>query len=107
MAASRQSEYEASSLAHRIAESQRPGVKTRLFELEAYPADFLRFDGVAEITPIEAGDAVGKVWDREKVEELLGETAGLKLERTPEREPQFESMPGSQPFCDEQSLPVT
>jgi hypothetical protein len=69
------SEYEASCLAHRIAESQRPGVKTRLLELEVYPPDFLRFDGVAEITPIHSGDAGGKVWDREKIEEVLGKAA--------------------------------
>jgi hypothetical protein len=33
-------EYEAETMAVRVAESQRPGVKTRLFELEVYPADF-------------------------------------------------------------------
>jgi hypothetical protein len=66
------SEFEASNLVHRIAESQRPGVKTRLFELEVYPADFLRFDGVAEISSIRSGDVGGKVWDREKIEEVLG-----------------------------------
>ncbi len=69
------SEFEASSLAQRIAESQKPGVKTRLFELEVYPADFLRFDGVVEINPIDSGEAGGKAWGREKIEEVLGGAA--------------------------------
>ena len=45
---------------------------TRLFELEVYPADLMRFDGVAEITPIDPDRAGGSVLDREKIEDLLG-----------------------------------
>jgi hypothetical protein len=68
------SEYEAASLVQRISECEKAGVKS-VFELEMYPGDFLRFRGVAEITPIDSGDAVGKVWNPDKIEELLGKSA--------------------------------
>ena len=38
-----------------------------------YPADFLMVEGVGEITAVEPGEAGEKVWDREKIEELLEE----------------------------------
>jgi hypothetical protein len=69
-----ESEYEAGVLAQRISECQKAGVKS-VFELEVYPADFLRFDGIAEIRSIDSGDAGGKVWNREGIEELLGQSA--------------------------------
>ena len=67
-------EYEAATLAQRIAESQTAGVKSTAFELDAYPADFLRFAGVPEITTIDPGDDGGRVWDWERIENLLAET---------------------------------
>ena len=71
------SESEATVLAERIAESRRAGVKTALLEIEPYPADFLMVQDVAEITPVEPGDAGGNVWDREEIEELLQGRTGL------------------------------
>src|SRR5438105_4694539 len=68
------SEAEAIMLAERIAESQRNGVKTAALEIETYPADFLKFQEIAEIAPVEPGEAGGKVWDREQIEVLLGRT---------------------------------
>jgi|SRR5207245_7504304 len=65
------SESEAIMLAERIAESQRNGVKTAALEIETYPADFLMLQDIAEITPVEPGRTGEKVWDREKIEELL------------------------------------
>jgi hypothetical protein len=68
-----ESEYEAGVLVQRISECPKAGVKSS-FELEMYPADFLRFDGITEITPVDSGGAVGKMWDREGIEELLAES---------------------------------
>src|SRR5437667_5592389 len=68
------SESEAIMLAERIAESRRTGVKTAALEIEAYPADFLMVEGIAEITPVEPGRTGEKVWDRHEIERLLGET---------------------------------
>ena len=65
------SESEATMLAERIAESQRNGVKTAALEIETYPADILMLQDIAEITPVEPGRTGEKVWDREKIEELL------------------------------------
>jgi hypothetical protein len=67
------SEYEATSLVQRISECQKAGVKS-VFELDMYPGDFLRFDGVAEITPIDSEGTAGKVWNPEGIEEILGES---------------------------------
>ena len=36
-----------------------------------YPADFLMVEGVGEITAVEPGEAGGKVWTTEGIEELL------------------------------------
>src|SRR6266404_6229349 len=70
------SEAEAIMLAERIAESQQKGVKTAALQVEPYPADFLMIQEIAEITAVEPGEANGKIWSREKVEELLrGTTA--------------------------------
>jgi hypothetical protein len=66
-------EWEAAALGQRIAESQKSGVKTTALEIDAYSADFLAVEGVGEISPIEPNEA-GKVWNREEIEELLGET---------------------------------
>ena len=68
-------ESEAIMIAEQIAECQRSGVKTRALTIEMYPADFLMVEGIAEITAVEPGEAGGKVWDRELIEELLGEIA--------------------------------
>jgi hypothetical protein len=68
-----ESEHEAASHIQRIAECKKAGVKS-VFKLEVYPADFLRFDGIAEITPIDSEDAVGKLWNLDKIEELPGES---------------------------------
>ena len=67
------SEFEAGLLAERIAASQRQGVKTTALEIEAYPADFLVVEGVSEITPVDS-DGLGKIWNRDEIEMLLGET---------------------------------
>src|SRR5437867_3190495 len=74
------SEAEATMLAERIAESRRAGVKTALVEIEPYPADFLIVQDIAEITPVEPGGTGGKVWDWEKIEELLQGRTGCRLE---------------------------
>ena len=68
------SESEAIMLAEQIAECQRKDVKTAALQIEPYPADFLMVQDIAEITPVVPGEAGGKVWDREKIEELLGGT---------------------------------
>src|SRR5882724_11902035 len=73
------SESEAAMLAERIAESQKRGVKTTVLNIEAYPADFLMVQDVAEITPVELGGTGGKVWDREKIEERLGDGNVMKI----------------------------
>jgi hypothetical protein len=65
-------EYEAAFLARLIAESQKTGVKTATLAIEPYPLDFLRFDGVSEVTPIDADETGRKVWTREGIEGLLG-----------------------------------
>jgi hypothetical protein len=70
-----ETEFEAETLAVHVAECQIAGVKTKVFQLVMYPADFLRFDSVTEIMTLDPGDAGRKVWDREKVEELLGATS--------------------------------
>jgi hypothetical protein len=66
-------ELEATALAERICESQKPGVKTAVFKLKSYPADFLMVQDIAEITPVEPGESGEKVWNREEIEHLLGE----------------------------------
>jgi len=65
-------EWEAGVLAERITECQRAGVKAAALEIEAYPAEFFMVQDIAEITAMEPGEAGGKVWDREQIEELLG-----------------------------------
>ena len=74
------SESEAIMLAERVAESQRNGVKTAALTIEMYPADFLIVQDIAEITPVEPGGTGGKVWDWEKIEELLQGRTGCRLE---------------------------
>jgi hypothetical protein len=64
-------EWEANILAERIAESQKPGVKSSALEIEAYPADWLTLVGVSEITAVDPGGADEKVWNRERIETLL------------------------------------
>ena len=64
------SESEAAVLAERLGECERQGVKTTAFEIEAYPADFLRVEDIAEITAVGTPD-VGKVWKRYEIETLL------------------------------------
>jgi hypothetical protein len=65
------SESEAILLAEQIAESRRAGVKTAALTIEMYPADFLIVQDIAEIEAVEPGEAGGKVWNREEIEELL------------------------------------
>ena len=64
-----ESEFEAETIAVRVAECQSAGVKSKIFEVEMYPADFLRLDSVTEIMALDPGDTGNKVWDREKIEE--------------------------------------
>jgi hypothetical protein len=68
-----QNQWQASALAEQIAQSQKPGVKTVAFKIEMYPADFLTVEELSEITPVDP-DGLGKIWKREEIEELLGET---------------------------------
>jgi hypothetical protein len=65
-----ENEWEAGILAGRIAESQRPSVKSGTLEIEAYPADFLVVEGVSEITAVDP-EAGRKIWNREQIETLL------------------------------------
>jgi hypothetical protein len=64
-------ESEAIMLAERVAECQRKGVKTTALAIEAYPADFLVFQGVADITPFAPGDTGQKIWNRDQIEAIL------------------------------------
>ena len=64
-------EWEAAILAERIGECQRTGVRTRAFQIEAYPADFLTVENLSEIIVVDPAD-VGKVWKRDEIEQLLG-----------------------------------
>jgi hypothetical protein len=64
-------EWEAAMLAERLGESQRKNVKTTAFQIEPYAADFLTVQDLSEITPVNPA-AVGKVWNRNEIEQLLG-----------------------------------
>jgi hypothetical protein len=64
------SEAAAVSLAVQIAESDKMGVKAA-FQIEHYPADFLKLNGVAEIIPVDSADLGRRVWNRETIEALL------------------------------------
>jgi hypothetical protein len=65
-----ENEWEASALAERIAESQKPGLKATAFQIEAYPTDFLTVGELSEITAVDP-DGRGKIWKREEIEELI------------------------------------
>src|SRR4051794_36031915 len=73
------SESEAIMLAERIAESERPGVKTTALEIETYPADWLTVLGVSEITSVGPDGADGTVWTREEIQALLQPTTYTTL----------------------------
>ena len=49
-------------------------IAEKALQLYREKTDFLRFDGIAEITPIDSGDAGTEVRNREGIEELLGES---------------------------------
>ena len=67
-----QNQWQASALAEQIANSQKASVKSA-FQIETYPADFLTVEELSEITPVDP-DCVTKIWKREEIEVLLGET---------------------------------
>ena len=71
-------ELEATALGERIAGTQKPGVKTAVFKIESYPADFLMVQDIAEITAVEPGESGEKVWNREEIEHLLEEATALR-----------------------------
>ena len=64
-------ESEAIMLAERLGECCKEGVKAAALEIEAYPADFLKVHGVADITPLDPGDPGRKIWNRDQIEALL------------------------------------
>ena len=59
-----ESEYETEKVAIKIAESQGPA------RLDIDPYEFLKVEGVTEITPLDPDDPGGRVWTREEIEEL-------------------------------------
>jgi hypothetical protein len=63
-------EADAATLALRIADCQRTGVKTAAFQIENYPSDFLTVEAMSEIMAVDPAE-VGKVWNRDEIEELL------------------------------------
>ena len=63
-----ESEWEAAKGAIKIAESQGPS------RCDINPYDFLKVEGVTEITLLSPDDPGGKVWNREEIDELLGKT---------------------------------
>jgi hypothetical protein len=60
-----ESEWDAAKGAIKIAECQGPS------RCEIEPYDFLKVEGVTEITPLDPDNTGGKVWKREEIEALL------------------------------------